>query len=234
MNDKQKERYSRHIKLQQIGETGQEKLLNAKVLVVGAGGLGAPILHYLAAAGIGTIGIVDADIISLSNLQRQILYRENQLGERKVDKAKGLLNALNSDVNVKTYPVILDESNADKIISEYDLVIGATDNFQSRICIDRSTKRQNKPFINGSICEYEGQVSVFNYKGGISYTELYPELPEEAAHSDGVMGVLPGIIGSIQACEAIKIILGQGHVLSNQLLVYNALEVSMNILKLGE
>lgn len=234
MNDKQKERYSRHIKIQQIGEGGQEKLLNAKVLVVGAGGLGAPILHYLAAAGIGTIGIVDADIVSLSNLQRQILYRENQLGERKVDKAKDLLSELNSEVTINTYPVILDESNADKIISEYDLVIGATDNFPSRICIDKSTKRQKKPFINGSVCEFEGQVSVFNYKGGMSYTELYPELPKEASHSNGVMGVLPGIIGSIQACEAIKIIIGQGNILSNQLLVYNALEISMHILKLSD
>jgi len=233
MNETQKERYNRHIIVPQIGSEGQEKLLKAKVLVVGAGGLGAPILQYLTAAGIGTIGIVDADVVSLSNLQRQILYREDEVGKPKAEIAHSTLSKLNSDVNIITYPFMLSDENAVDIIGAYDIVIGATDNFASRVCIDKETKKQGKPFINGSICEFEGQISVFNYKGGMSYTDLYPDLPDESSLPKGVMGVLPGIIGSMQACEAIKIIIQQGDILANKLLVYNALNTSIQVLKLG-
>lgn len=231
LSEIQKERYNRHIILEEIGEVGQQKLLNAKVLVVGAGGLGAPILQYLVAAGIGTIGIVDADEISLSNLQRQILYRESKLGLPKAENAKNTLQKLNGDVKINTYPIMLNEENADEIISQYDIVVGATDNFESRKCIDVITKKQGKPFVHGSIGEFEGQVSVFNYKGGPSYLQLFPETPEPSTLPLGVMGVLPGIIGSLQACETIKIICEIGENLSGKLLVYNALNFNFHILK---
>lgn len=226
MNKEQQERYSRHLILHEIGEQGQQKLLKAKVLVIGAGGLGAPILQYLVAAGIGTIGIVDADEVSLSNLQRQILYREEDVRKSKANIAKETLSRLNSDVNIIAYPFMLNQSNADEIISEYDVVVGATDNFESRILMDQITKIQRKPFVHGSIGEFEGQVSVFNYQGGPSYTNLYPDTPESSDLPLGVMGVLPGVVGSLQAVEVIKIITEIGDVLSGKLLIYDALNCS--------
>ena len=232
MTSDQKERYNRHIILNEIGEQGQEKLLKAKVLVVGAGGLGAPVLQYLTAAGVGNIGIVDDDKISLSNLQRQVLYRNNEIGELKVERANETLTALNPDVRFKLLPVKLTIENAEEIISAYDLVIGATDNFESRNCIDAVTKKQGKAFVHGSIGEFEGQVSVFNHNGGPSYVDLFPDLPEVSELPVGVIGVLPGVIGTLQAVEAIKIILGIGSVLSGKLLIYNALEISFQELKI--
>ncbi len=234
MNSSQKERYNRHIILPQIGETGQEKLLGAKVLVVGAGGLGAPILQYLTAAGVGTIGIVDADTVSLSNLQRQVLYRKHQIDSGKAQIAKETLQQLNGDVTFRTYPFFLDDGNAVEIISEYDMVVGATDNFDSRQCIDKVTRQLGKPFIHGAIGEFEGQVCVFNYNGGPSFSDLFPDMPGESDLPKGVMGVLPGIIGSLQACEVLKIILGKGNILSGKLLTYDALEATMNVFKLDE
>ncbi|NOU58679.1 HesA/MoeB/ThiF family protein [Marinifilum caeruleilacunae] len=230
MKEIQKERYNRHIILSEIGEEGQKKLLNAKVLVVGAGGLGAPVLQYLVAAGVGYIGIVDADTVSLSNLQRQILYRENQIGKSKVEHAKQSLTQLNSDVKISTYSFMLDDSNAEEIISAYDVIVGATDNFDSRKCIDRISKQQGKAFVHGSIGEFEGQISVLNHKGGPSYFDLFPDTPDESALPLGVLGVLPGIIGSMQACEAIKIILEIGDILSGKLLIYDALSHQVNII----
>jgi molybdopterin/thiamine biosynthesis adenylyltransferase len=232
MNTKQKERYNRHIILPQIGETGQEKILRAKVLVIGAGGLAAPILQYLTAAGTGTIGIMDADKVSLSNLQRQVLFRENQVGLGKTEKAKETLEILNGDVKIETYPFSLDSNNATRIINHYDIVIGATDNFSSRRHIDAATQQQGKPFVHGAIGEFEGQVSVLNYNGGPSFAGLFPNTHDESVLPLGVMGVLPGIIGSIQACEALKIILEIGNILSGKLLIYNALENTINILEL--
>ncbi len=231
MNVEQKDRYNRHIILPQIGEDGQRRLLNAKVLVVGAGGLGAPILLYLTAAGVGSIGIVDADRVNVSNLQRQVLFRQNQIGESKAEKSQETLKQLNSDVKIDTFECMLDESNAEEIISKYDIIVGATDNFVSRKCIDTVTKSQGKPFVHGSIGEFEGQVSVFNYQNGPSYSDLFSETPEESTLPLGVMGVLPGIIGTMQAAEVVKIIVGAGKVLSGKLLVYNALDVSCNVVQ---
>lgn len=234
MNSSQKERYNRHILLPQIGEVGQEKLLTAKVLVVGAGGLGTPILQYLTAAGVGTIGIVDADTVSLSNLQRQVLYREHQIGQPKAQTAKEILEELNSDVTFHTYPFFLNDDNAAGIVSDYDMVVGATDNYDSRLCIDKATKKAGKPFIHGAIGEFQGQVSVFNYDGSGSFSYLFPDKPGESDLPKGVMGILPGIIGSLQACEVLKIILGKGNVLSGKLLVYSALDATMEIFNLNK
>lgn len=231
MKEIQKERYNRHLILDEIGEEGQQRLLNAKVLVVGAGGLGAPVLQYLCAAGVGTIGIMDADSVSLSNLQRQLLYTENEIGEAKVEKSKARLNQINSDVYIKSYSFNLKESNADEIIGEYDIVVGATDNFQSRKCIDKVTQKQGKAFVHASIGEFEGQVSVFNFKNGPSYLDLFPDVPDQADLPMGVLGVLPGIIGSLQACEVLKIILNIGDVLSGKLLIYDALKNKMDIVE---
>lgn len=231
MNSVQKQRYSRHVMLANIGEYGQRKLMNAKILVVGAGGLGAPVLQYLVAAGVGCIGIVDDDVISISNLQRQVLYKENQLGKLKAEKAKEALVQLNSDVQIAVYPTKLTRSNAEKIICGYHIVVGATDNFASRLAINVATKKHRIPFVHGSIGEFEGQISVFNYNDGPAYTDLFSDTSDENFLPSGVLGVLPGIIGSMQAAEVIKIILGVGDVLSGKLLVYNALEADCKVLR---
>ncbi len=233
MTEKQKKRYNRQLILDEIGEVGQEKLLQARVLLVGTGGLGAPVLQYLVAAGVGHIGIMDADVVSLSNLQRQVLFREDDVDLLKVEKAREYLLRLNSEVTITSYPFMLSKDNVDEIIACYDLVIGATDNFESRILIDEVTRSMKKPFVHGSIGEFEGQVAVFNYQGGASYQDLFSSSSGEDHFPLGVMGVLPGIIGSLQAAETIKIICGIGTVLSNKLLVYNALNCEMNILDLG-
>lgn len=231
MNKQQQERYKRHLILDEIGIEGQQKLLNARVLIVGTGGLGCPILQYLVAAGVGQIGIVDADEVTLSNLQRQILFREAQVGKSKADTAKQTLKQLNSDCDIKSYCTMLTNDNAEEIISKYDIVIGATDNFESRKCIDKITKKQQKAFIHGAIGEFEGQVAIFNYKGALSYSDLFPEVSDDIALPKGVMGVLPGIIGSLQACEAIKIICDIGDNLSGKLLIYNALDFNFQIIE---
>jgi len=223
------ERYNRQIILPEVGEAGQQKLANARVLVVGAGGLGCPVLQYLVAAGIGCIGIVDADVVSLSNLQRQILFRENQLGLPKVEQAKESLSALNSECRLDTYACRLTEENAESLMNQYDIVVGATDNFASRLLIDKYSKQLSKPFVHGSICEFSGQVAVFNYNGSVSYTELFPDQPEESTLPLGVIGVLPGVIGTLQAAEVIKIILGIGDVLANKLLMYDVLKAGFEV-----
>lgn len=231
MEPKQRERYNRHIILKDIGEQGQEKLLAARVLVVGAGGLGAPVLQYLVAAGVGHIGVMDADVVSLSNLQRQILYTEDDLACSKAEKAKEKLSKLNSDVKITTYNEMLTEHNAEHLIAAYDIIVGATDNFASRQLIDQYTKAQQKAFVHASIGEFEGQVSVFNYQGAMAYQDLFPDVPNDADLPMGVMGVLPGIIGSLQATEVIKIICELGQVLTNRLLLYNALDCEMHVVK---
>lgn len=229
------ERYSRHILLKEIGEEGQQKLRKASVLIVGAGGLGSPVALYLAAAGIGQIGIIDDDVVSLTNLQRQILYRESQIGTPKVACAKATLNDLNSETNIRTYPFRLDESNARSIIKEYDLIIDACDNFDTRYLIDRITQESGIPYLYGSIGEFTGQVSIFNISGAGSYADLFPEdeKPEKGTLPLGVMGSVPGVIGSIQATEAIKLITGIGKPLINELLCIDLLNMEFRKIKLG-
>ena len=223
----EKERYARHLILEEIGEPGQEKLKRAKVLVVGAGGLGSPVLLYLTAAGIGRIGILDNDIVSESNLQRQILYDTQCLGALKVEVAARKLQALNPYTTIAPYAQRLTSENT-FIIAEYDLVIDATDNLPSRYLIDEACVRYGKPFVYGSICEFKGQVSVFNYQGGPTYRDLYEyhDAIAEFQQPQGVIGALPGVVGSIQANEAIKLILGSQDTLSGKLLLIDLLKGS--------
>lgn len=228
----EKERYNRHLIIPEIGEPGQIKLKNARVLVVGAGGLGCPVLQYLAAAGIGTIGIVDSDVVSLSNLQRQILFTEDEVGMPKASVAADKLRRLNSTVKYNVCQEFLTAENAEGIIAGYDVAIGATDNFPSRYVIDNASKKLGKPFVHGSILEFEGQIAVFNYKGSKSYAELFPEVGDVSKLPIGVMGVLPGIVGSMMAMEAIKIIANVGTPLADKLAIYNALECSLMVLDL--
>lgn len=228
------ERYSRQTLLKEIGETGQEKISQAKVLVVGAGGLGSPILLYLAGAGVGTIGIADNDLVSESNLQRQILYDTTTLNQPKVHIAQIKLQALNPDCRIIPIAERLTAKNAPELVSDYDLVVDATDNLLSRYVIDDSCKAQGKPFVYGSICEFQGQVSVFHYRGGPSYRDLYPyhENIPDFIQPLGVIGAIPGIIGSIQAAETIKIILNHPNTLSGKLLVVDLLKGEFRTLKI--
>lgn len=230
----EKERYSRHILLKEIGEAGQEKIKQAKVLVIGAGGLGSPILLYLAASGIGTIGIMDDDVVSESNLQRQILYDSQCIGSPKVDIASQKLKALNPHCHIISLQQRLNQQNAHNIIKLYDVVVDATDNLLSRYVINDACIACGKPFVYGSICEFEGQVSVFNYQGGPSYRDLF-EYHEGVANFKqplGVIGALPGTIGSIQAAETLKIILGSKDTLSGKLLLINLLKGSFQTIRL--
>ncbi|HAJ99691.1 MAG TPA: adenylyltransferase [Bacteroidales bacterium] len=231
LTEQEKDRYIRHTMIPQIGESGQEKIKQAKVLVIGAGGLGCPVLFYLTAAGVGSIGIVDADTVAFSNLQRQILYSEHDIGKPKVLVAAGKLSAINSSVKINTYQLFLDATTAEQLFPEYDIVVGATDNFDSRYIIDKFTKLYQKPFVHGSIHEFEGQAGVFNYHGSWSYSDLFPEQTAAECLSLGVMGVLPGIIGSIMSAEVIKILTGAGDVVAGKLLVYNALDNSFNCIR---
>ena len=224
----QRTRYHRHLLLPEVGETGQQRLLESKVLLLGAGGLGSPAGLYLAAAGVGTLGIVDMDVVDASNLQRQILHNIAAIGDRKVDSAKKTLTALNPDVNVVTYDTRLGADNVVNIISDYDLVIDGTDNFPTRYLLNDASVLTGIPVVHGSIFRFEGQVTVFAPGSGPCYRCLLPEPPPpELAPScaeAGVLGVLPGIIGSIQALEAIKVLLGLGDPLIGRLLAYDALE----------
>ncbi|MDH5609789.1 MAG: HesA/MoeB/ThiF family protein, partial [Cyclobacteriaceae bacterium] len=223
----QLQRYSRHLLLPEIRQEGQQKLKNSRVLVVGAGGLGVPVLQYLTAAGVGTIGIVDFDTIDLSNLQRQVLYNEAEVGFSKSKTAAQKLARLNSDIQLIPYHLSLTSSNALDLIREYDLVVDGTDNFPTRYLVNDACVLLDKPLVYGSIFRFEGQVSVFNHKGGPNYRDLFPvppppELVPNCAEG-GVLGVLPGIIGSMQASEAIKIITGIGETLSGRLFLYDSL-----------
>jgi molybdopterin/thiamine biosynthesis adenylyltransferase/rhodanese-related sulfurtransferase len=228
LTPEQRDRYGRHILLPEVGEEGQQKLLGAKVLLLGAGGLGSPAALYLAAAGVGTIGIIDMDVVDASNLQRQILHNLERIGDRKVDSAKKTLTALNPDVNVVTYDVRLGADNVLDIIDGYDVIVDGTDNFPTRYLVNDASLLKRIPVVHGSIFRFEGQVTVFDPYNGPCYRCLLPEPPPpELAPScseAGVIGVLPGIIGSIQALEAIKVILDLGEPLRGRLLAYDALE----------
>ncbi|MCE7039652.1 HesA/MoeB/ThiF family protein [Dyadobacter sp. CY312] len=230
MEPQERKRYIRQITLPEMGLAGQEKLKAAKVLVIGAGGLGCPVLQYLTAAGVGTIGIVDDDTVDVTNLHRQILYSTADVGKGKAITAAGKLSIMNPFVSHIPFPVRLTEENAAEIISGFDLVIDGSDNFPTRYLANDVCVALNKPLIFGSILRFEGQVSVFNYKGGPTYRCLFPEAEEgDNCEVAGVIGILPGIIGSYMANEAIKVICGIGETLSGQLLVINTLTNQTNI-----
>ncbi|SVA34019.1 uncharacterized protein METZ01_LOCUS86873, partial [marine metagenome] len=236
LKPEQRNRYERHISLPEIGEKGQQKLLDSRVVIVGAGGLGSPAALYLAAAGVGTIGVVDMDTVEESNLQRQILHSTETIGENKVDSAEKTLSTLNPDVNVITYNTRLNKDNAIEIIENYDVVIDGTDNFQTRYLINDASVKTGTPVVHGSIFQYEGQITVFDPKNGPTYRDIFPEPPENGTAPNcteaGVLGVLPGIVGSIQALETIKLILDIGEGLSGRLIVFDALEMSFHEYKI--
>tara|TARA_X000000368_G_scaffold66146_3_gene47400 strand:- start:29298 stop:30467 length:1170 start_codon:yes stop_codon:yes gene_type:complete len=236
LDQSKRNRYQRHLLLPEVGEAGQIKLLNSKVLCLGAGGLGSPAALYLAAAGVGTLGIVDMDVVDESNLQRQILHNYSRIGQQKVDSAKKTINELNPDVSVITHPVRLDASNIEEVISQYDLVVDGTDNFPVRYMLNDASVKLGIPVIHGSIFRFEGQVTVFDPQNGPTYRDMVPEPPPpELAPScaeAGVLGVLPGIIGCLQALEAVKMILELGDSLTGRLLTFDATEMSFREFKL--
>lgn len=231
----EKKRYNRHIILDQIGMDGQERLKAAKVLVIGAGGLGCPVLQYLTAAGIGTIGIVDFDTVDVSNLQRQILFDTTDLGQSKVEVAKRKLSLQNPHINFQVFNERLTSSNAVDIFADFDIIVDGTDNFPTRYLVNDASVLAGKPLVFGSIFKFEGQVSVFNYQNGPTYRCLFPTPPGPGEVPNcaqiGVIGVLPGLIGTIQANEVIKMITGVGDVLSGQLLLLDALTMQTTLLK---
>jgi sulfur-carrier protein adenylyltransferase/sulfurtransferase len=235
LNEAQRKRYDRHLLIPEIGEKGQLKLLKSKVLLIGAGGLGCPSAIYLAAAGIGTIGIVDNDRVDESNLQRQVLHRTENVGKLKVDSAKEALLAQNPTIQVRTYSDRITAANAAEIVADYDLVIDGTDNFTTRYLMNDACVLLRKPNVYGSVFRFEGQVSFFVPGEGPCYRCLYPEpTPSELAPScqdAGVLGILPGTIGLLQATEAVKWILGIGETLAGRLLLYDALKSTFRVFR---
>ncbi len=231
----QRERYSRHLLLPEVGMDGQQKLLDAKVLLLGAGGLGSPAALYLAAAGVGTLGIVDNDEVDLSNLQRQVIHSSERIGVPKVDSAEQTITALNPDVKVEKYPVRLGPDNIVEIISGYDIVVDGLDNFPTRYLLNDASVRLGIPVVSAAILGFEGQLSVFKPYGGPCYRCLFPvPPPAELAPScgaNGVLGVLPGTMGLLQATEVIKLILGEGEPLIGRLLMYDALAARVTEVK---
>jgi sulfur-carrier protein adenylyltransferase/sulfurtransferase len=229
-------RYSRHLILPEVGLEGQKRLKAASVLCVGTGGLGSPLLLYLAAAGVGRLGIVDFDVVDHSNLQRQVIHGTSWVGKPKIESAKNRIHEINPYCQVDLYETALSAENALDIIRPYDIVVDGTDNFPTRYLVNDACVLLDKPNVYGSIFRFEGQATVFNYQGGPNYRDLYPEPPPPgmvpSCAEGGVLGILPGIIGVIQATETVKIILGQGTTLSGRLVLYNALEMKFRELKL--
>jgi molybdopterin/thiamine biosynthesis adenylyltransferase/rhodanese-related sulfurtransferase len=245
LSDSQRERYSRHILLPEVGETGQAKLLQSKVLLLGAGGLGSPALMYLAAAGVGTLGIVDADVVDASNLQRQIVHATSRVGSPKVDSAAKFVADLNPDVKVVPYKERLTSANVERIFSDYQIVIDGTDNFPTRYLVNDASVWLGKPVVHGSIFRFDGQVTTFvseraasklGVTAGPCYRCLYPEPPPPhlapSCQEAGVLGILCGIVGTVQATEAIKLLLGKGTSLVGRLLTYDSLKMRFRELKL--
>ena len=232
LTTKQRIRYGRHLNLPEVGEAGQQRLLDAKVLLLGAGGLGSPAALYLAAAGVGTIGIVDMDVVDESNLQRQVIHNLDRVGQKKVDSAAETIRRLNPDVQVVAHPVRLDASNVLDLIDGYDVIVDGADNFPARYLLNDASVKLGIPIVHGSIFRFEGQVSVFDPRIGPTYRDMLPtppppELAPSCAEA-GVLGVLPGIVGSLQAIEAIKLLLDLGEPLIGRLLVFDALEMSFS------
>ena len=230
LSAEQRNRYKRHVLLPEVGDEGQQRLLGSRVLLLGAGGLGSPAALYLAAAGVGTLGIIDMDVVDESNLQRQILHNIDRIGERKVDSAKKTLTLLNPDVDVVTYDVRLGADNVLSILDGYDVVVDGTDNFPTRFLVNDASVKLGIPVVHGSIFRFEGMVTVFDPKHGPTYRDLVPEPPPAdlapSCAEAGVLGVLPGIVGSIQAIETIKLLLDLGDPLIGRLLAYDSLEQS--------
>ena len=235
LSSEQRERYSRHLLIPEIGAEGQQKLLDAKVLLLGAGGLGSPTALYLAAAGVGTLGIVDNDEVDLSNLQRQVIHNSERIGTPKVDSAEQSIRALNPDVQVRKYPVRIDSSNIVEIIEGYDVVVDGVDNFPTRYLLNDASVRLRIPVVSASILGFDGQLSVFKPYQGPCYRCLFREPPPaELAPScgaNGVLGVLPGTMGLLQATEVVKLIIGAGEPLIGRLLMYDALAATTTELK---
>ena len=236
LSEAQAKRYSRHLLVPEVGEEGQLKLLDARVLLIGAGGLGSPAGYYLAAAGVGTIGIIDADVVDESNLQRQILHNTKRIGQYKAESARETIEALNPDVKVITHIERLDETNVARIIADYDVIVDGTDNFPTRYLLNDAALMANKPVVHGSVFRFEGQLTVFKPYEGPCYRCLYPEPPPIALAPScaeaGVLGVLPGIIGLLQATETVKLVLGIGDPLVGRLMTYDALAGEFNELRL--
>jgi adenylyltransferase/sulfurtransferase len=232
------DRYSKQTSLPLFGKQGQLLLANASVLVVGVGGLGIPVLQYLNAMGVGTLGLVDQDIIELSNLQRQLLFSEEDVGRSKTEVAFEKLGAQNSQTQINVHDTYITPSNAQSIVLDYDIVVDATDNFPARYLLSDICTIHKKPLVYGALHGFEGHLSVFNFEGGPTYRCLYPIMPEEQdipnCNDHGVLGVIPGIIGNLQAMEVIKIITGIGEVTSGKLLLYNGLNQSMYAIKFNE
>jgi sulfur-carrier protein adenylyltransferase/sulfurtransferase len=233
----QLERYSRHLMLPEVGDKGQEKLLKSRVLLLGAGGLGSPAALYLAAAGVGTLGLVDADVVDSSNLQRQVLHGTDRIGQPKVDSAEKTLTNLNPDVKVVKFQERMNSSNIDRILDHgWDVIVDGVDNFPTRYLLNDATVWKKIPVVHGSIFRFDGQVTTFFAEKGPCYRCLYPEPPPAhlapSCAEAGVLGVLPGIIGLVQATEAIKLILGQGDPLIGRLLTYDSLKMAFRTLKL--
>ncbi len=227
LSEEERERYSRHLVLKGFGTEAQLKLKASSVLVVGAGGLGCPCLLYLVAAGVGHIGIADGDVVTLSNLQRQVLYNEADVGKFKAETARNFLQAKNSSIRITAFNTKIHEENVNEILIDFDLVIDGSDNFSTRYLLNDACVILNKPLVSGALFEFEGQLSTFNYKGGPTYRCLFPNPPQQpdfaGCGETGVLGVLPGIIGTYQASEALKVLTGIGEVLSGKLLVINLL-----------
>ena len=236
MSEAQAKRYSRHLLVPEVGEQGQFKLLDSRVLLIGAGGLGSPAAYYLAAAGVGTLGIIDADVVDESNLQRQILHNIKRIGQYKAESARETIEALNPDVKVVTYIERLDETNVARIIADYDVILDGTDNFPTRYLLNDAALIANKPVVHGSVFRFEGQVTVFKLYDGPCYRCLYREPPPVALAPScaeaGVLGVLPGVIGLLQATETIKLLLDIGEPLVGRLMMYDALAGEFSELRL--
>ncbi len=227
-------RYDRQIKIPEFGLKGQKKLRESSVLIIGCGGLGSPVSMYLAAAGVGKIGLVENDVVDESNLQRQILYTEENVGKSKIDLSEKRLKSLNGNLDIEKFSMRFDSSNALGIVENYDLVIDGSDNFPTRYLVNDACVLKNKPFVSGAIYRFEGQVSVFNYQGGPTYRDLFANPPSEEMAPNcataGVLGMMAGIVGSLQATEAIKVLTGLGETLSGKLLLIDAL--GMNFRKI--
>ncbi len=232
----QRDRYSRHLMLPEVGERGQEKLLKSRVLLLGAGGLGSPAAMYLAAAGVGTIGLVDADVVDDSNLQRQVIHSHSRVGMPKVDSAEAFIKDLNSDVKVIKHKERLSSENVDRIFSQYDVVVDGCDNFPTRYLVSDASLKHKIPVVHGSIFRFDGQVTTFVPWQGPCYRCLYPEPPPAhlapSCSEAGVLGILPGVVGTLQATEALKVLLGKGDLLNGRLLQYDSMGMTFRNFKL--